>query len=97
MGNLEQFFIMLTAVAGSTAIWKYLESRLKIRAEQRKIEMENSDGSQFREDLKKRVEELSKDLEEATEKIIQLTKKVAELETENKYLHKEIEELKNKK
>jgi len=96
MSNLEQLFIMLSAVAGSTALWKYFETRLKTRAEQRKLAMENSDGSLYREDLKMRVERLQADLEEATESIIQLTKKVAELETENKYLKKEIEDLKSK-
>jgi len=96
MSELEQIFITLTAIAGSTALWKFFETRLKTRAEQRKLEMENSDGSLYREDMRMRIEQLQKDLEEATDSIIALTKKVAELETENKFLKKEIEELKNK-
>ena len=96
MDSLEQFFLLLTAVAGSTAIWKFFETRLKTKAEQKKIMYENSDSSQYRADLKDRVEKLQQDLEEATEKILELTKKVAELETENKYLKKEIDILKSK-
>jgi len=96
MSELEQIFITLTAIAGSTALWKFFETRLKTRAEQKKLEMENSDGSLYREDMRMRIEQLQKDLEEATDSIIALTKKVAELETENKFLKKEIEELKNK-
>jgi len=96
MSIVEQLFITLTAVAGSTALWGYFGQRLKAKAEQRKLEMENSDGSLYREDMRMRIEQLQKDLEEATDSILALTKKVAELETENKFLKKEIEELKNK-
>ena len=96
MSALEQFFLMITALAGSTALWKFFETRLKARAEQKKIMIENSDTNQYREDLKMRVERLQEDLEEATKKILELTTKVASLETENKFLKKEVEELKNK-
>ena len=96
MSAIEQLFLTITAIAGSTALWKFFETRLKTRAEQKKLEMTNSDGTLYREDLKMRIERLQADLEEATESIIQLTKKVAELETENKFLKKEIEDLKNK-
>lgn len=96
MSAIEQFFLMISAVAGSTAVWKYLESRLKARTERRKLMLENSDTNQYREDLKKRVEEMSEQLEEANLRILKLTEEVAALRTENKYLHKEIEELKNK-
>ena len=96
MNNLEQFFILLTAVASSTAIWKFLEAKLKMKAEQRKQNMENSDSTQYRADLQKRVEEMSQALEEANQKILQLTEEVAELRTENKYLQREIDILKSR-
>ena len=96
MSALEQFFLMITALAGSAGLWKFVEQRLKVKAEQKKLMIENSDSNQYREDLKMRIERLQADLEEATEKIIELTTKVASLETENKYLKKEIEDLKNK-
>ena len=46
MSALEQFFLMITALAGSTALWKFFETRLKARAEQKKIMIENSDTNQ---------------------------------------------------
>jgi len=46
--------------------------------------------------LKKRVEEMSVALDSANLKILELTQKVAELETENRYLHREIDILKRK-
>lgn len=96
MGNLEQFFVMLTAVAGSTALWKFFETRLKMKTDRQKEKEQNSDSSQYRQDLKARVEKMSQDLEEAQEKILQLTEEVAALRVENTYLKKEIERLKDK-
>lgn len=96
MNNLEQLFVMLTAVAGSTALWKFFETRLKARMDRQKEKEQNSDSSQYREDLKARVEKMSQDLEEAQAKILQLTEEVAELRVENTYLKKEIERLKDK-
>jgi len=96
MDSLEQIFITVGAIAGSTGLWKYFESRMKMKAEKRKSDMDNSDSIQYREDLKERVEKMSQQLEEANEKILALTQKVAELETENKYLIREIDILKRK-
>ena len=96
MSVVEQMFLMITAIAGSTAIWKYFETRLKTRAEQKRMMIKEGDGAQYRADLQLRVEKLQKDLEEATQQIIELTKKVAELETENKFLKQDIEDLKGK-
>jgi len=96
MDSLEQIFITIGAVAGSAGLWKFFESRMKLKAEMRKSDMDNSDSIQYREDLKDRVEKMSQQLEEANEKILALTQKVAELETENKYLIREIDILKRK-
>ena len=96
MGIVEQVLIMITAVAGSTTIWKYFETRLKTRAEQKRMMIKEGDGAQYRADLQQRVEKLQQDLQDATQQIIELTKKVAELETENKFLKQDIEDLKNK-
>ena len=96
MTNLEQLFVMISAVAGSTALWKFFETRLRVKAERQKELEENSDTSQYREDLKARVEKLSKDLETANEQIKALIEEVAILKTENKYLRKEIDRLKEK-
>jgi len=96
MSSAEQILITIGTIAGSAGLWKFFEARLKMKAEQRKEEIENNDGVQYRDDLKNRVEKMSIALEEANAKILELTQKVAELETENKYLQREIDILKRK-
>jgi len=96
MGSSEQILITIGTLAGSAGLWKFFETRLKMRAEQRKDDLRNNDGVQYREDLKERVEKMSLALDEAHAKILELTQKVAELETENRYLHREIDILKRK-
>lgn len=96
MSNYEQIFIMIGAIAGSTALWRFFEVRMKLKAEQKKDMFDNSDNSQYREDLKERVEKMSQQLEEANAKILELTKKISALEVENKYLQREIDILKRK-
>ena len=96
MNTVEQIFITISAIAGSTALWKFFETRLKAKMDRNKEIEQNSDTSQYREDLKKRVEQMSAELEEARQMILALTKEVAELRTENKYLKKEIDILKSK-
>ncbi len=96
MGSSEQILITIGTLAGSAGLWKFFETRLKMRAEQRKDDLRNNDGVQYREDLKERVEKMSLALDEAHAKILELTQKVAELETENRYLHREIDILKRR-
>jgi peptidoglycan hydrolase CwlO-like protein len=96
MNSTEQILITLGTIAGSAGIWKFFEARLKLKAEQRKDELQNNDGVQYRDDLKNRVEKMSVALEEASAKILELTQKVAELETENRYLQREIDILKRR-
>ena len=96
MNNTEQIFLTISAIVGSTALWKFFETRLKVRTERQKEQEQNSDSSQYREDLKQRVEQMSKELEEARQMILVLTEEVAALRTENKYLQKEIDILKSK-
>lgn len=96
MNSTEQILIIIGTIAGSTGLWKFFEARLKVKAEQRKSDIQNNDGAQYRDDLKNRVEKMSLALEEANAKILELTQKVAELETENKYLHREIDILKRR-
>ena len=96
MNSTEQILITIGTIAGSAGLWKFFEARLKVKAEQRRSDIENNDGAQYRDDLKNRVEKMSLALEEANAKILELTQKVAELETENKYLHREIDILKRR-
>jgi len=96
MDSTEQILITLGTIAGSAGLWKFFEARLKLKAEQRKDDIQNNDGVQYRDDLKNRVEKMSLALEEANARILELTQKVAELETENRYLHREIDILKRR-
>ena len=96
MDSTEQILITIGTIAGSAGLWKFFEARLKVKAEQRRSDIQNNDGVQYRDDLKNRVEKMSLALEEANAKILELTQKVAELETENKYLHREIDILKRR-
>ena len=96
MNSTEQILIIIGTIAGSTGLWKFFEARLKVKAEQRRSDIQNNDGAQYRDDLKNRVEKMSLALEEANAKILELTQKVDELETENKYLHREIDILKRR-
>jgi len=96
MDSTEQILITLGTIAGSAGLWKFFEARLKLKAEQRKDDIQNNDGVQYRDDLKNRVEKMSLALEEANARILELTQKVAELQTENRYLHREIDILKRK-
>jgi len=96
MNSTEQILITIGTIAGSAGLWKFFEARLKVKAEQRRSDIQNNDGVQYRDDLKNRVEKMSLALEEANAKILELTQKVAELETENKYLHREIDILKRR-
>lgn len=96
MTNLEQLFVLLGGIAGSTALWKFAETRLKIRTEQKQKEKDSSDSSLYRDDMKARIEKMSLDLEEANDKILALIEEVSILKTENKFLKREIERLKEK-
>lgn len=103
MAGFEQLFVALGVILSSAGIWKYAESKMKIKAEQRKNEIENSDTIQYRDDLKKRVSDLEKSLlesarkeDELNAKILKLTEEVSALRIKVDYLEKENERLKNK-
>jgi len=95
-----ELIIAVVTILGSGAAFKFYENLIKAKkAEARELRMEKRDENpetMFREDLLKRVEEMSAALESANAKILGLTQKVAELETENRYLQREIDILKRK-
>lgn len=95
MDNATQIIITIATVAGSAGIWKFFEARLKVKAEQRKEETQNSDGVQYRDDLKERVQRLEQLLEESSAKVLELTGEVNQLRTEVRFLTRENERLKN--
>lgn len=103
MEQYTQIIITIVGVLGSASIWKYLEARLKTKAQTRKIEFENSDGVQYRDDLKDRVRNLesllansSKEKDELRQQVLDLVAEVHALRVEVDYLKKENERLKSK-
>lgn len=94
-GGVVQILVTLVTVLGSAGIWKYMEARLKAKADNKEQDLAQNDTVQFRDDLKARVLRLEALLEESNQTVIELTAKVGRLETEVHYLTKENERLKN--
>ncbi len=103
MDNITQIIITVVTVAGSAGIWKFLETRIKARQEGKKLDYENSDGVQYRDDLKNRVRNLesllaqsSIEKDELRTQVLKLTEEVSALRIKVEFLAKENERLKNK-
>lgn len=94
----KELIIAVITILGSGAAFKFYESYIKTKKESarelRREQREENPETMFRDDLLKRVNELSAALEDAQGKILDLTQKVASLETENKFLTREIDILK---
>lgn len=96
----KELIVAIVTILGSGAAFKFYEYLMRNKREaarelRQEIREENPE-TMFRDDLLKRVNEMSVALESANAKILGLTQKVAELETENKYLQREIDILKRK-
>ena len=98
-----QIVVTVVGVLGSASIWKYLESRLKAKTDLKKTELENSDGVQYRDDLKNRVRNLeallaqsSDDKDELRNQVLTLTAEVNALRVKVEFLEKENEILKSR-
>jgi hypothetical protein len=103
MDNLTQIIITLATVAGSAGIWKFFEARLRVKSEEKKSELANSDGVQYRDDLKDRVRNLESLLaasadekEELRKNVLDLTAEVHALRVKVEFLEKENEILRRK-
>lgn len=103
MEQYTQIIITIAGVLGSASIWKYLEARLKANTENKKVELENSDGVQYRDELKNRVRNLesmlassSDEKDELRQQVLDLVAEVHALRVKVEYLEKENERLKNK-
>ena len=103
MDNLTQIIITIATVAGSAGIWKFFEARLKVKAEQRRNDIQNNDGVQYRDDLKDRVRNLeallarsADEKDELRDKVLELTGEVQALRVKVEFLEKENERLKMK-
>lgn len=85
-------------VLGSSAIWKYLETRSK--AKEKTAEIERKEENLFRDDLRERVAILETKLERADQEkhdlqreMIRLVEKIAALSVEVEFLRRENSEL----
>ena len=58
MNDITQIIITVVSVAGTAGIWQFLQARLKVKSEEKKAELQNNDGVQYRDDLKNRVRNL---------------------------------------
>ena len=103
MDNITQIIITLATVAGSAGIWKFFEARLKVKSEEKKNELQNNDGVQYRDDLKNRVRNLEELLatsadekDELRNQVLTLTQEVSALRVKVEYLEKENDRLKSR-
>lgn len=103
MDNITQIIITVVSVASTAGIWQFLQARLKVKADQRKEETQNSDGVQYRDDLKDRVKNMESLLahsadekDELRQQVLALTAEVHALRVKVEFLEKENDRLKNK-
>lgn len=103
MDNITQVVITIATVAGSAGLWKFFETRMKLKADAKKNESLNNDTVQYRDDLKNRVRNLeallassAEEKDELRDKILKLTEEVSTLRTKVEYLEKDNDRLKFK-
>ncbi len=100
--DINQLVITLITVAGSTGLWQFISTRYKAQREKEKFDQENSDGMQYRDDLKARVRNMESLLAQSSEEkdlmrkqVLNLTAEVHALRVKVDFLEKENERLKN--
>lgn len=101
MDSWIQILVTVVTVAGSGAAFQFYTNRMKLKAELDKDVVQNSDGVQYRDDLKNRVRNLESLLAQSADekdelrtKILQLTEEVSTLRVKVEYLEKENQLLK---
>tara|TARA_R110000803_G_scaffold74935_1_gene139210 strand:+ start:190 stop:501 length:312 start_codon:yes stop_codon:yes gene_type:complete len=102
MDPVVQIIITVIGVLGSASIWKYFEARLKTNSYNKKLEYQNNDGVQYRDDLKDRVRNLETLLAKSADEkdelrafVLELTGEVNSLRVKVEYLEHENQRLKN--
>jgi predicted nuclease with TOPRIM domain len=103
MDPVVQIVITIIGVLGSGAIWKYLEARLRVNSDEKKLELQNNDGVQYRDDLKNRVRNLeamlansSNEKDTLRQQVLDLVAEVNTLRVKVEFLEKENQRLTNK-
>lgn len=100
--ELTEILIMITTVAGSTGLWRLIETKIKAKKEIKQFELTNNDGMQYRDDLKDRVRNLESLLagsadekELLRQQVLGLTAEVHALRVKVEFLERENDRLKN--
>lgn len=103
MEDFTQIIITVVSVAGTAGIWQFLQARLKVKSDERKSQLQNNDGVQYRDDLKNRVRNLesllagsSDEKDELRNQVLALTQEVSALRVKVEFLERENDRLKNK-
>jgi len=103
MDPVVQIIITVIGVLGSASIWKYFEAKLKANLYNKKLEYQNNDGVQYRDDLKDRVRNLETLLAKSADEkdelrnyVLELTAEVNTLRVKVEFLEHENQRLKNK-
>lgn len=103
MNDITQIIITVVSVAGTAGIWQFLQARLKVKSEEKKAELQNNDGVQYRDDLKNRVRNLeallaasSDEKDELRDQVLALTQEVSALRVKVEFLEKENDRLKDR-
>ena len=101
MDNITQIIATIAGVLTSGAIWKYLENRMKAKAQERKERIANDDAVLYRDDLKSRVKNLetllansADEKEDLRTQVLNLTAEVNALRVKVEFLEKENQRLK---
>jgi hypothetical protein len=102
--DLAQIAITVVTVLGSGAAFQFYTNKMKLRAEQRKEDLVNSDTHLYRDDLKNRVRNLEELLaraadekDELRQKVLDLTAEVHALRVKVDFLERENQGLKMRK
>jgi len=100
MDNFLQITLAVIGVLGSASVWKYFEAKLKSNIEEKRFELQNNEGVQYRNDLKTRVTNLEDLLESSgkekdtlRQQVLDLVAEVHALRVEVDYLKKENQSL----
>lgn len=103
MIDYTAIIVAIIAGLGSAGAWKFFEGWLKLRQQTKKEETLNSDGVQYRDDLKNRVRNLeallaqsADEKDELRNQVLSLTAEVHALRVKVEYLEKENELLSSK-
>jgi len=100
MDNFLQITLAVIGVLGSASVWRYFEAKLKSNIEEKRFELQNNEGVQYRNDLKTRVTNLEDLLENSgkekdtlRQQVLDLVAEVHALRVEVDYLKKENQSL----